>query len=181
MKKLLSLVLVLAMASMAFAVSGPIRFEVDPADASGGYLPSDVITINVVSDILVQQLLLDNIIDDAGGAASGPLTLHAGFVSGFLPLPGTIVNSGGVLISSINGQINFLADLVDGVLYSFEYHVPNVEPSTIITIATGAGVNEAYDTNFSAIAVDSLAIHVIPEPMTIALLGLGGLFLRRRK
>jgi hypothetical protein len=29
--------------------------------------------------------------------------------------------------------------------------------------------------------VDTLTVHQIPEPMTIALLGLGGLFLRRRK
>ena len=29
--------------------------------------------------------------------------------------------------------------------------------------------------------VDTLTIHQVPEPMTIALLGLGGLFLRRRK
>jgi len=27
----------------------------------------------------------------------------------------------------------------------------------------------------------ALEIHVVPEPITIALLGLGGLFLRRRK
>ena len=37
-----------------------------------------------------------------------------------------------------------------------------------------------YHTNFSTI-IDSLPITIIPEPMTIALLGLGGLFLRRRK
>jgi len=30
-------------------------------------------------------------------------------------------------------------------------------------------------------ATNTLEIHVIPEPMTIALLGLGGLFLRRRR
>ena len=179
MKKLLSLVLVLAMASMAFAVSGPIRFEGDPADAAGGYLPSDIITINVFSDILTQQISLDNIIDDAGGVASAPLVLNAGYT--LIPDVGVVVNSGGVLISGVTANINFLAPLVDGVLYSFEYHVPNVEPSTIITISTGDGLNEAADINYGSVLVDSLAIHVIPEPMTIALLGLGGLCLRRRK
>lgn len=39
-----------------------------------------------------------------------------------------------------------------------------------------------YDVNWTYPVVDAITIHqVIPEPMTIALLGLGGLFLRRRK
>ena len=39
-----------------------------------------------------------------------------------------------------------------------------------------------YDENWTYPVIDAITIHqVIPEPMTIALLGLGGLFLRRRK
>ncbi len=35
--------------------------------------------------------------------------------------------------------------------------------------------------NGDLVVVDSLLIHQIPEPMTLALLGIGGLFLKRRK
>jgi hypothetical protein len=41
-----------------------------------------------------------------------------------------------------------------------------------------------WDTNWSQIlnmTLNSLSVHNIPEPMTLVLLGLGGLFLRRRK
>ena len=51
---------------------------------------------------------------------------------------------------------------------------------TIKGLAVGSYVIGS-DFYASAGANDSLTITVIPEPMTIALLGLGGLFLRRRK
>ena len=39
-----------------------------------------------------------------------------------------------------------------------------------------------YDSGWTSTGVkDTLALTIVPEPMTIALLGLGGLFLRRRK
>jgi len=47
-------------------------------------------------------------------------------------------------------------------------------------ISDGTAVIELHDTNFGNV-VDTLTITQIPEPMTMALLGLGGLFLRRRK
>ena len=43
-------------------------------------------------------------------------------------------------------------------------------------------VIELYTTDFgTSELVDAVVIHQIPEPATIALLGLGGLLLRRRK
>ena len=51
---------------------------------------------------------------------------------------------------------------------------------TIMPSATGTLTITNYDTDYVT-PIDSATITIIPEPMTIALLGLGGLFLRRRK
>lgn len=50
---------------------------------------------------------------------------------------------------------------------------------TVTGIGEGATALNLY-ANDGVTLLDSAAITVIPEPMTIALLGLGGLFLRRR-
>jgi len=50
-------------------------------------------------------------------------------------------------------------------------------PGDIITISHSAGT---YNNNATGVFATQ-TLNVIPEPMTLALLGLGGLFLRRRK
>ena len=47
-------------------------------------------------------------------------------------------------------------------------------------VSEGSSVLNVY-ANDGTTLLDSATINVIPEPMTIALLGLGGLFLRRRR
>ena len=56
-----------------------------------------------------------------------------------------------------------------GVLDAKEFHCTEVGDVVVHLLDDGMQI------------VDSIVIHQIPEPMTIALLGLGGLFLRRRK
>ena len=50
----------------------------------------------------------------------------------------------------------------------------------IVGISEGSSVLGLYDSD-GVTLLDSATVNVIPEPMTIALLGLGGLFLRRRR
>jgi hypothetical protein len=186
MKKLLVFVLVLGLASMAMAV--PV-LRVDPQDAKDHYMPSDVITIQLYDEGDVIGIAVDAVVDGgAGGTADNPQTFHSAFTS---TGPGTL-NSDGTLVEWAWGLMTAYPPVATGALYSFEYHVPAALPSTWINITTmNDGGNMWYSTQVdygdgtSYIAADSgelgVAIHVIPEPATIALLGLGGLLLRRRK
>ena len=172
MKKLLIIMLVLGMTQVGWA--GILR--VNAGDAKDHYLPSDIITIEVVAPSAVGMLGIDWVYGP--GTASAP-ALHALLV---VPIvnPGVLVNDGVLLVKSIAGSAD--VDIPAGeVLWQFEYHVPELPPSTMIEIYTSGVIlvdllfeNAEYETN-------ALQLHVIPEPMTIDLLGLGSLLLRRRK
>jgi len=76
----------------------------------------------------------------------------------------------------ISGNYTYFGTLVpgDGIVQLLEFHVPeDLEPSSWINIT--------FTGNYGGFTPADIAIHVIPEPMTIALLGLGGLFLLRRR
>jgi len=83
-------------------------------------------------------LVLGSIVETppAGGQASN-LWLNGGFDYGDA---GSVVNSGGVLIEGAGGFVGFAQPTVTGVLYRFDYLVPQVfEP---FTIGPGEGINE---------------------------------------
>jgi len=58
-----------------------------------------------------------------------------------------------------------------GVLGDYEYRCLAIGPDVLVELMHGT----------TGGILDSLTIHQIPEPMTIALLGLGSLFLLRRR
>ena len=71
----------------------------------------------------------------------------------------------------------------DGDLYWFEFHVPDYkEESMWIYIDPIDGTWDGTDASVGAgDELPYIALHIVPEPMTVALLGLGGLFLIRRR
>jgi len=199
MKKLLIVLLVLTMASAASAYT--CGWRVAPGEEADHYMASDTITIQLYTDDpAITGIELPAIADDDDfGTAHNPLTLNANLV--VFPQVGTIVNAGGpqnVLIEYVSGSAN-PGTPATGVLYEFEYHVPAKPASTIVKIGglfslgmedyanywEESVTNEGYETygpaDWDTYEMGIVEIHVIPEPATIALLGLGGLLLRRRK
>ena len=185
MKKLLVLMMVLGMASMA---SAAIQISVN------GALDVDEITIAVSDTITID-------IWNAGtGTEFGGQIDFDYYVDFYYPSEGGYTLSNQRLGPAAGDSTDFPSMLKDdstypppsdyrelwiwqgwaqsstetvGAMYLLDLHC-ELEGVTVQI--------DLWDGRNLAAPVDSLIIHqIIPEPMTIALLGLGGLFLRRRK
>ena len=190
MKKLTCLLLVLAMAPMASAV---LSLQLQ---GGGSTMPNDgtAVTVELVSSVAVANSFGVNIQSGIADPISGSApALNAGFDS--VKVNGTVVNtvSGArkILIDRTNGVIAAGSPVIAAgvALYSFQIAaVPATLAGTVVNLADAVGSpivspGPPYGpaTADGASNALALAITIIPEPMTIALLGLGGLFLRRRK
>ena len=190
MKKLVCLMIVLAVVS--FASAATVKFDAPGAIAGKvSAAQGEKVVISIIADFDVANLVIT--IGADGGAAEALGTLNANIKT--MPNPGTLRNGSGILIDRISGsqgvQFGDVPVAAYQSLYTFTFVAPMVDGLYTITYKTGATpfppppvpYSCAIDGVGGAIALTSIESLIVdvPEPMTIALLGLGGLFIRRRK
>jgi hypothetical protein len=172
-------VLVLALAPVAFGQFGPeldILVNNEPWDG-GSVTVSDEIWLGFVEkgEVIAPGSfsVFELGIDPAGYLAdSFVYHLPAGLLGGKLELTETAT---GLAIGG-NAMYSPATPLPEGgLLFEVKFHVPELNYSDYIEIPLKGGYGAADTSGLTT------RIHYVPEPMTIALLGLGGLALLRRR
>jgi hypothetical protein len=174
MKKFVMLMVVLGMASLAQAgLQLSFNGQIDLLDSEIVILPSDLAWIDIYNDT-----------DGAAGGAYDTtfvgITGLASWTGGNnvysppSPAPGSNYYLGPLDLGF--GEMDYwmwspaaaTTPYSIGGVADFELHADDLGDVTITLVSESGGI------------IDTMVIHV-PEPMTMVLLGLGGLFLRRRK
>jgi len=183
MKKLLVVLMVLTMATIANAnLLISVNGNTDMSDTSFTLLKDQTANIDIESTIAEIADAPAFIVMTGIGTASFDLSNATNIISANVP-PGTSVYF-------------WSGDPADGAVFADIAIPQNPVPALPLNVAlvdnmiltcTGLGdVTLSLYMDRSTIGgvfqlMDTQVIHQIPEPITVALLGLGGLFLRRRK
>jgi len=173
MKKILILVIALALGISAGATAVTVGLQASDLTVYAG----DAVTIDLISDTACTGIDEFNITADAGIALPANGIFNGGFDWEIIGLSTSL--------DDIEGFTTSASGPITAGIWIFRFDV--------VVNATGdviLGYDPDWVSFFDGNAVDRwqdvvvggpLTITVIPEPMTIALLGLGGLLLRRRK
>ena len=171
MKKLLIMLAVLAMATVANA-----DLVLDPVEATAGTglnLQTDPI------DVEDAQQAVFIAVGSGGGALDAGTMVYPGglsLIEDYTGLDPDVTAMVDAMIGEASTRLDFIT-LFDG----------EVPADPVMGVLVSYGVTEGTDpeTMVYLLNPDTLEImgtaKIVPEPITIALLGLGGLFLRRRK
>lgn len=192
MKKLLVLALVLGLTAMSsasmlyFGVQGVTGTELQAETSYIGQIIFDDTTADTFNDTSFRAA-----ISLAGATTWAAGTLN-GVLTGGIPRTGTVYNPpvSGMYIGRIEGSTGasgpYMTDNM--VLYTFSFTTGASGTVTLDDVAmTGippwGGAPTGYNTKFNTTVVDMAAAtyNVVPEPVTMGLLALGGLFIRRKK
>jgi len=190
MKKLAVLALILAVASLANAAtlnfgagSGVTwdgsKYVVDIGSTFTIQVTADVgcssFVLNVKSDNLTTTA---GLVNEAFTTANLDGTQWNGTTNSYVTTPGLMIwKAAGTRTGTVDAGT---------ILYSFTAQAGNTAnvvwtfDSMAASSPLTGGPSQATKLNTVTTVVPTFAVTVIPEPVTIALLGLGGLFLRRR-
>ena len=205
MKKLLIFMLVLCLASASQAAIVGLSIG-----GSSQYVATagDVVTVNLISDAACSGANINTMVEGSASIAStqvdwggvvtdqgsgNPITPGAGFTQA----SGSYLdNYQGGLFSTTSGTA-VPAIAAGNVILSFEYTIDSAWDGTPYWVAPlVSGATYTYSSSGSMTAATSYAnldvagtptniditgVRIVPEPMTIALLGLGSLFLLKRR
>ena len=205
MKKLLIFMLVLGMASVSQAAMTAFVVEGYGSEYDG---PLGVtIRIDLIADTAWSGAVIGGIVEaDAVNTDSQALASNVVNMGGAVGSAVVYTSTSGVSVLDSGFQINYLGNLVvtvaatttsdpissGTVTVSFDYTLPSTLSSDywVAPLANGelfyySGGSFAVGESYSALGAEGNVLieglHIIPEPMTVLLLGLGGLLLRRRK
>jgi hypothetical protein len=201
MRKLLILMLVLGLSAAANAVT--VDIIKSGATSTENVNAGDTVAVDIKCDTASSSgfeiTLMQSTSSSAGNATATAVgDLHANFTTAFdgnLQNKNTDTGTGTtrfILIDRIAGTPGTTAVPADSVFYDFSLKIPaaaSVGDTFTVGVAAGQpfitfGPFVPYSYLHDGSAPDTtnnLVLTVIPEPATIALLGLGGLLLRRRR
>ena len=191
MKKILVLVLLFGIASVANAgLFISVNGDLNPVSSEIFLEPSQTAVIDIHGDGQSRPGVDNPYLVVAGpGLIAGGVVLYPGTLSDYMDLAEMAIVAG-ITEEEFLGYFKDYAgiDAVDaGWAILDDGTIPQaplqgVLVDDIILHCEAIGdVELTLLTNDFATVLDSVIIHQVPEPITFALLGLGGLFLRRRK
>ena len=194
MKKLLILVMVLAMASLASAtLSISVNGAINPPDTEINLQPSQHAVIDVTGDGLGEPVAPMEawLLVQGPGTMTGGVNLYPGDLKAFrqdvnpsarwtldynwLTSIG-YANLGGMAWMNFAAGSQTQPPLIGKLVDEIDFHCEG-QGDVLITLVYLEDDGEGTVTPH---VFDTQIIHQIPEPVTVALLGLGGLLLRRR-
>jgi hypothetical protein len=179
MKKLLAVILVLGMASLAHA---------DLVLTINGEIAPDEIWLTGPSDMFEIDVEIAEGHDLLGVTAAVRLSNGQGELLGGEIYPDigwmfpiyTMAGSGSSQLEFTGGNFGAATPGPTTIMYGLMFHCLEETDVVIDLIITGSTTQDGQTVPVDTIE-DSIIVHQIPEPMTVALLGLGGMFLLRRR